>query len=350
MTSPDQRSLQRELDRFAEDGLRRAAGHGEDYRELWRALARATASGKRIRPALMLAAYEAFGGRDGAVATRVAAALELLHTALLAHDDVIDGDLVRRGAANVSGTFVERAAARGADASGQAVFGLAAGVLAGDLALVAATRQLALCGADAATTRRLLDLLDDALHVSAAGELADVALSIGGTPEVGVLGDVITMEERKTAVYSFQLPLQAGAVLAGAPEATVERLGEVGRLAGIGFQLFDDVLGVFGDESRTGKSALGDLREGKMTPLLVHARSTELWPTIAPYVGDRTLDEERAGLVRAMLVECGSRAFVERLADSYVSAALAAVDGLDLDPSLLAELSTLTERLMGSAA
>jgi geranylgeranyl diphosphate synthase type II len=342
-------SVQEVLDRFVADGLARAQGHDEDYQQLWRALADATRGGKRLRPALLLAAYDAYGGRDGAVAARAAAAVELLHTALLMHDDVIDGDLVRRGALNVTGTFVERAAARGASAAERATFGLTAGVLAGDLALVAATREIALCGADTETTRRLLDLFTEAVHVSAAGELADVALSIG-PPDGGALADVITMEEHKTAVYSFQLPLQSGAVLAGADDAAVERLGEVGRLAGIGFQLVDDLHGVFGDEARTGKSVLSDLREGKMTPLMAHARSTTAWPQIAPHLGDRTLDEERAQAVRALLVDCGSRDFVEQLADSYVSAALRGAEQLDLAPSLLVELSRLSQRLVGSAA
>jgi geranylgeranyl diphosphate synthase, type II len=343
-------TLQAELDRFVDGGLSRSRRHDADYQELWRAMARATASGKRFRPALLLATHQAFGGVETEVATRVAAALELLHTAFVIHDDVIDGDLVRRGATNVCGTFVERALQRGAGRHGSATLGMAAGVLAGDLALAGATREVALCGADAPTTRRLLDLFEHALFVSAAGELADVALSITSASDVGTLADVITMEEHKTAVYSFQLPLQAGAVLAGAPERTVERLGEVGRLAGIGFQLLDDLQGVFGDPDRTGKSALSDLREGKRTPLMAHARSTSVWPGIVRHLGDRGLDEERADLVRAMLVECGSRDFVERLADSYVSAALRAADELDLDRSLLTELSSLTERILGSAA
>jgi geranylgeranyl diphosphate synthase type II len=342
-------TVQDQLDRFVADGERRAQRYDRDYQQLWSAIADATRSGKRIRPALMLAAYDAYGGRDAEVAARVAAAIELLHSALLMHDDVIDGDLVRRGSLNVSGTFVARATERGADAAGRATFGITAGVLAGDLALVGATREIALCGADDATTRRLLDLFTEAVHISAAGELADVALSIG-PPDVGSLADVITMEEHKTAVYSFQLPLQCGAVLAGAPDDAVQGLGEVGRLAGIGFQLVDDLQGVFGDEARTGKSALGDLREGKTTPLIAHARSTSAWSQIDPHVGDRTLDDERARLVRALLEDCGSRDFVERLADSYVAASLRVAEEAGLAPSLVGELSRLTERLMGSAA
>jgi geranylgeranyl diphosphate synthase type II len=83
---------------------------------------------------------------------------------------------------------------------------------------------------------------------------------------------------------------------------------------------------------------------------MAHARSTTAWPQIAPHLGDRTLDEERAQAVRALLVDCGSRDFVEQLADSYVSAALRGAEQLDLAPALLAELSRLGERLVGSAA
>jgi geranylgeranyl diphosphate synthase type II len=83
---------------------------------------------------------------------------------------------------------------------------------------------------------------------------------------------------------------------------------------------------------------------------MAHARSTSAWPQIVPHLGDRTLDEERACRVRALLVEWGSREFVGQLADSYVSAALRTAEQLDLAPALLAELSRLSEHLVGSAA
>ncbi len=338
-----------ELERFAADGVDHARSFSADYQHLWTALQRATRSGKRLRSNLLMAAYRAHGGQDEAVASRVAAAVELLHTAFVIHDDVIDKDLRRRGSPNVSGSFVARAARRGVDAEGRATAGLAAGVLAGDLALVGALREVALCGADPQTTRQLIDQLTEAVQVSAAGELDDVAMSLYPTDDTS-LGDVITMEERKTAVYSFQLPLQAGAVLAGAPTDSVETLGTVGRLAGIGFQLVDDLRGVFADEGVTGKSALGDLREGKLTPLIAHARGTEAWAELSAYVGDPDLDAEGAATARRILEACGSRGFVEELANSYLAAALAAADQTTLTPLLLTELTDLCQRILQSAA
>ncbi|UMG93394.1 polyprenyl synthetase family protein [Nocardioides sp. TF02-7] len=176
------------------------------------------------------------------------------------------------GRLNVSGTFRAEAAAAGATTEQAGAFGAAAGILAGDLALAAAVRAVATCGAPVATVHRLLDLLDLALHTSAAGELADVRLALSSAAPS--LQASLAMEAQKTSAYSFVLPLQAGAVLAEADDFTVERLGDAGRALGAAFQLTDDLLGVFGDPAITGKSATSDLRAGKQTPLLVHARST----------------------------------------------------------------------------
>ncbi|WP_457207060.1 polyprenyl synthetase family protein, partial [Nocardioides sp. P5_C9_2] len=271
------------LRRLLEQGRVRAAATDPDHARLWDALTAATEGGKRFRPALVTAAHDALGGTASAAAAQTGAAVELLHTALVIHDDVIDGDDVRRGRPNVSGTFRGYAVAAGAPPEEADALGRTAGILAGDLALAAAIRAVATCGTPPDVTHRLLDLFDAALHTTAAGELADVRLSLStGTAS---LPESLAMEEQKTSAYSFALPLQAGAVLAGADDATVGRLGEAGRVLGIAFQLVDDLLGVFGDPARTGKSATSDLRAGKQTPLLAHARSTVEWERIRTFVG-----------------------------------------------------------------
>jgi geranylgeranyl diphosphate synthase, type II len=332
-----------------DDGAARAAGLGDQYRRLWSALADASTGGKRFRPALVVTAHDLLDGGLAGPAARVGAAVELLHTAFVIHDDVIDGDDTRRGRPNVSGTFAAAATSAGADARGARTYADTAGILAGDLALVAAVRTVASCGAPPETVERLLDLIDHTVHVTAAGELADVRLSLDLDAPVS-LGDVLTVCEHKTAVYSFELPLQAGAVLAGADETIVRRLGEIGRLVGIAFQLIDDLQGVFGDEAVTGKSVLSDLREGKHTPLIAHARSTAAWPAIAPHLGDPDLDEARADRVRDLLVECGSRDFIEDLAAGYLDTALTLVREAGLPGEFLDGVSALTLDFLRRAA
>jgi geranylgeranyl diphosphate synthase type II len=126
------------IDDAIDDALRRirhrASELGGGFDALGESVGRATAGGKRFRPALVAASFTAFGG-DGdecAALYPVAAAFELLHTAFVVHDDVIDHDTVRRGIPNVAGEFRARARERGADTAGAAILGDAAAILAGE--------------------------------------------------------------------------------------------------------------------------------------------------------------------------------------------------------------------------
>ncbi len=319
------------LQRLLDHGRARAAAVDPHHERLWDALVAATEGGKRFRPALVIATHDALGGASPDAAAEVGAAIELLHTAFVIHDDVIDDDHLRRGRPNVSGTFRTRGEALGASDQG-AGYGLTAAILAGDLALAAAVRAVALCGAGPDVVRRLLDLFDAALHTTAAGELADVRLTLDRDPVT--LAESLTMEEHKTGAYSFALPLQAGAVLAGADAATTAHLDGVGRAMGVAFQLVDDLIGVFGDPAHSGKSATCDLRTRKQTPLLVHARSTAQWEAISGYVG-RDLDGDELDDVRTLLTSSGSRTFVEELAEQHLASARSGVAALGISLDLL---------------
>ncbi len=326
------RTTDEALARLLRDGQIRAAAIDPAHARLWEAVAAATEGGKRFRPALVTAAHNALRGARPDAAATVGAAVELLHTAFVIHDDVIDGDDVRRGRLNVSGTFTSRTLAAGAAADEAAGLGRAAGILAGDLALAAAIRAVATCGAPTDVVHRLLDLFDVALHTSAAGELADVRLSLHLDPVS--LPESLAMEEQKTSAYSFALPLQAGALLAGADDRTVRRLGEAGLMLGVAFQLVDDLLGVFGDPAQTGKSATSDLRSRKQTPLLIHATSTPEWEEIRGYVG-RELTAQELSEAQRLLTACGSRRFVEDLADAHLASARTVVSELGISTDLV---------------
>ena len=333
------------LDWLLNDGRTRAAAINPAHARLWGAVAAATEGGKRFRPALVTAAHDALRGTCAAAAAQVGAAVELLHTALVIHDDVIDGDEVRRGCPNVIGTFSSQARAAGAAPGEDTEFGRAAGILVGDLALAAAIRAVATCGAATGVVHRLLDLFDATLHTTAAGELADVRLSL----RVGSasLAESLAMEEQKTSAYSFALPLQAGALLAGADDRTVARLGEAGLMLGVAFQLVDDLIGVFGDPARTGKSTTSDLRTRKQTPLLVHATSTSSWEEIRAFIG-RDLTAEELTQTRQLLTAAGSRRYVEELAEAHLVGARAVVAELGISSDLIPDVTAGLTVLAGS--
>jgi geranylgeranyl diphosphate synthase type II len=333
------------LARFFSLAKIRAAALGPQYEQLWQTLENNTIGGKRFRPRMVMAAYQSLGGTDIEAAAYVGAAFELLHTALIVHDDVIDRDFVRRGFPNISGTYRNRALSRGSSEAAAEHSGVSAAVIAGDLALFNAYRLVDRSGVGDELRSRLLDVMDDALFASAAGELIDVDFALADSmPSVD---DILSMERLKTAVYSFESPLQAGAILAEADEEVVTALGDFGRELGIAYQVVDDLLGVFGAEAETGKSIIGDLREGKRTVLISYATSTDVWPMIESLVGNPELDEDGAGIVRQALIDCGARTFAADLAQHYANRALARLAEPYIPAALRDELMPVADAVLG---
>ncbi|GAB4086277.1 polyprenyl synthetase family protein [Myceligenerans cantabricum] len=326
------------------DRIQRAGPLGEHYARLWRRLERASRGGKRLRPRLLLDAHQAFGAPCPDDATTAAAAFELLHTALLLHDDIIDRDLRRRGRPTVAAEFAADASAAGLSPDGASDWGEASGILGGDLLLGAAHALVARVGPE----RRagLADIVDESLFRAAAGEHDDVAFGLGAasaTPD-----RVVRMMENKTACYSFAAPLRAGAALAGAGAGASAELERVGIALGVLYQLRDDLIGVFGDSRRTGKSATGDLRQGKRTLLVAFAEEHAAWRAVQHLWGDPQLDETGAEALRTALVTSGARDATVDLIDLMRRDAVTTIGETSLPAGLrrpLAELAgTLAER------
>ena len=333
------------LARFFTLAETRAATMGPQYVRLWEALETSTRGGKRFRPGMVMAAYSALGGTDTEAAAYVGAAFELLHTALIVHDDVIDHDFMRRGVPNLSGTYRDEAIANGMSERAAEHSGISAAVIAGDLALFNSYRLIDRSGVSGEVRARLLDVMDEALFASAAGEMIDV--DFASAPEVPRVDDILTMERLKTAVYSFECPLQAGAILAGAGEDVVATLGDFGRELGIAYQIVDDLLGVFGATAETGKTTTGDLREGKRTVLIAYAASTREWVEVEHLFGDENLTDEDAERLRLALSNCGARSFTEGLARYYANRALARLAEPHILPALRAELHPVADVVLG---
>ncbi|NEN06050.1 polyprenyl synthetase family protein [Diaminobutyricibacter tongyongensis] len=325
-----------------------AAHYGSEYEHLWQAASRASAGGKRLRPMLVLVAHGGVHGSDAAQAVELAVAFELLHTAFLLHDDVIDGDEVRRGVPNVVGEFGLDARRRAISEARAEQWGRTAAILAGDLLIHYSQSLVARLDVDRDTRIALLDVLDRGVFVTAAGELADVSYSVGVTEPR--LTDALDMTERKTAAYSFEAPLIAGAILGGADRECIRALGEYGRLLGVAFQLGDDLLGTFGAEGVTGKSVVNDLREGKETPLVSFARATDEWARVDDLFGRPDLSPKEADRLRSALELCGARAFVESLVADHVRDAVAALDVAAVPAGLASQLEGFAGTCIGRAS
>lgn len=307
-----ERALQRLLDRT-----------GHRARPIVEAAVQTATGGKRFRPRLVLESYLAFSGErppPQAVAD-IAAGFELLHTAFVIHDDVIDQDVVRRGKPNVSGIFRERAESAGAASHDAILLGDAASILAGDILLYEATRLIASAPVPAARRDGLLDLLDQAILTSAAGELADVEYAV--LPGPPAPDAVMAAARDKTAVYSFSAPLQAGALLAGCDGAAQETLAAAGESLGLAFQLVDDLIGAFGTMRQAGRPPGSDLRERKETVLIALARLGDDWPVVEKALAQAGDGETGLSAAQNALDDSGVRLQVERLIDMTLGLAKA---------------------------
>lgn len=217
------------------------------------------AGGKRIRPHLTIVGY---GSADDRIIP-VAAAQELIHIAMLMHDDIIDQDDMRHGIANINGRYSTHY--REYVSPQRAMhYANSAGILAGDCMLSEAYQVISSSSFDASVTRKLINQLHLSIFEVIGGELLDVEASF----VQGVDFDPLKIYRYKTASYSFIGPLISGAYCAGTDEREVEKLRTFATNLGIAFQIQDDLLGVFGDEQETGMSSLSDLREGKETLLV----------------------------------------------------------------------------------
>ena len=183
--------------------------------------------------------------------------------------------------------------------------------------------------------------MHEAVFASAAGELEDLLFSLA--PDAAELQEVLDMERLKTAAYSFEAPLKAGALLAGAAPAQAAALAGVGRRIGVAYQVVDDVLGTFGEPATTGKSVESDLREGKRTVLTAYAAGqVEFEAALAAFRrGEAGLDRVRQALRRG-----GAEAHALDLAAGLVSAALELTAALELDPPLRTELTRICNHIL----
>ncbi|MFG3703191.1 polyprenyl synthetase family protein [Micromonospora sp. NPDC047670] len=301
------------------------------------------AGGKRLRPTF---AYWGWRGVVGGAeplppVLPALAALELLHTFALVHDDVMDASATRRGRPTVHTALAARHAAAGHRGDPRR-FGEAVAVLVGDLCMVWADRLLAHAALPPA---RLLDVrrcYDQMRVETVAGQYLDV---LGESDAANWTVDrALRVARYKTASYTVQRPLLFGACLAGVgtDAPLIAAYTRYGLAVGEAFQLCDDLLGVYGDPAATGKPAGDDLRTGKPTALLMLARQ------LATPTQRRALDGLRPGAgdgeiarLAGLVAETGAVDRVERMISDRVAEALAALDTASIDGTARTALTGL---------
>ncbi|MBX7196849.1 MAG: polyprenyl synthetase family protein [Sandaracinaceae bacterium] len=275
--------------------------------------------GKRLRPAVLFAAYRAVarGDEEPAALVRLACALELLQSYLLIHDDWMDRDDERRGGPAVHAALRAQV--------GDAHLGDALAILAGDLASAYAWELMVEACAS----------LPCAPALTAAFVRMHQEVVLGQELDLVATRDVSRMQKLKTGSYTVEGPLRMGAILGGASAVELERLEAFGTPLGEAFQVRDDLLGAFGDPAKTGKPRGNDLRAGKRTVLVLECERASLpeeRALLASVLGRAQASDTEVHAVLAMLERTGVRARVEDRLRHLLDQARGALAGNTLVP------------------
>jgi len=281
------------LDQVSRQVTEQIAGeYGEKYVDVWSAfVAVLTRGGKRLRGVLASFAYRAFGGQDENTAREAAAIIELLHACLLVVDDVADQSDLRRGgptAHRILEKYHNQHTLKG-DAHH---YGKSQAVNVGLTGQNLAFSRLADLKLDGEILVRAFKLLNDSLIKTGLGQIGDINNEVFASDSEN---DAMQVMQLKTAHYSFVMPFYFGATLAGAEIKNMQTFESYLVNIGIAFQIYDDVIGTFGDIDKTGKSNRDDIMEGKRTLLVVHALSHATptsRQTIERALGNRQLADE----------------------------------------------------------
>ncbi|HET90140.1 MAG TPA: polyprenyl synthetase family protein [Chloroflexi bacterium] len=283
-------------------------------------------AGKRIRPVLCLLTCEACGG-NWEQALPAGAAIELVHNFSLIHDDIQDRDTTRRGRPTVWALWGD---AQGINA-GNALFALAQLTLLHSVErdvpatrVVAAMRLLNQTCVDLTVGQHLDISFEDRTDVSSA--------------------DYLTMIEGKTAAL-VACACEMGGLIAAAPPSQRDLLRSFGRHLGLAFQMRDDILGIWGDSSVTGKPVGADISRRKKSLPILHGLETS--PPLRHLFAQETLSQEDVHRATALLQETGSRAYTEHLEREHHDQATTALEQAALHSPAAEALRELVDRLLG---
>ena len=280
--------------------------------------------GKRMRPILLLLAYQLFD-EDVQKAIKPSLAIEFFHNFTLLHDDIMDKAPVRRGKATVHTKWSENVA-----------------ILSGDAMLIQSYKYL--CDLPPDKLIKCLDVFNKMALQVCEGQQFDMDFEIQAEVD---MGSYLKMIELKTAVL-LGAALKMGAIIGGSNEKQSDALYEFGRNIGIAFQLKDDLLDVFGDKQTFGKQVGGDIIASKKTCLYLKALSLsegkQKMELVNLYSSQSLNDIEKVERVKTIYKSMDIKEHIDNLIDYYYSEAIKSLNFINADLTELELFASLLKK------
>jgi geranylgeranyl diphosphate synthase, type I len=297
--------------------------------------------GKGIRGVLTVLGAELYGNKDNGILT-VASAMELIHSSLLIHDDIIDDDEMRRGFPTIFKQYSDDG--ERLNLKKPKFYGQSMGICAGDIGLYFAILQISESDIEITTKNHLISLITSEISKTAVAEMMDVLF--GFSSEETQAADIQTVYLYKTGRYTFSLPLMLGGIYAGKALSELKTVEEYGEHLGIVFQIVDDWLGLFADEAELGKPIGSDIRENKKTlirQMLFSKVGNEDKKTLENIFGKEHLTIEDIQIVRKAILLNGIKNDIDIIITEKSEKALALVETLEVESKYKEILKSLVE-------
>ncbi len=286
--------------------------------------------GKRLRPALMFYGYMGVGGDRRKEILQASISVELIHTFLLIHDDIIDRDNKRHGVMTTHLKYENMHKSLFWNDSSEH-FGTAMAIIIGDMVAALGNQALYCSKFKADILIKALRKLQEVVANTVIGEAKDVLISFRGDATEKEILDVCNL---KTAKYTIESPLQLGAILANADEELLRQISKLAIPMGIAFQIQDDILGVFGSEKKIGKPVGSDIAEGKQTILVSQVRKMgdkDQVREINSMLGKSKITIDEVEKFRNIIIETGSLDYAKDLVKKYIKKSKEEILKVDLN-------------------
>ncbi|MFC1789905.1 polyprenyl synthetase family protein [Patescibacteria group bacterium] len=333
------------LDRFFQkeiDEAKRISPLCREALEIYREFMR---GGKMARGALTCLGYQSAGGKNQKAIIQASVAVEIIHSFLLIHDDWIDGDLTRRGKPTVYTQYGKLHAQRIKKGEGKR-WAASMAITLGDVGNWLGYLLLSEASFPADLKIKAMISLGNNLKKTGYGQFLDFTYDLKPGFD---WNKILKIRKLKTAYYTLVMPLQVGICLAGGSQKQLNAAEKYGFPVGIAFQIQDDYLGFFGDETKTGKSASADLREGKKTLLI--ARALEVLKgqekkRFKKAIGNRKISSEELGVVRKLLLDSGVVGYCQQIAEDLAQKGKKEIPSLSKQKNLQETYSSLADYLV----
>lgn len=303
--------------------------------------------GKRVRPALMIAGYEGVGGKDFDKVLPASLSIEALQSYLLIHDDIMDEDGLRRGKGTLHKMY-EKLHRKNYGGDDSKKYGENMGIIAGDIANSFAVNQIAKSDFPPEIKVKAMKKFEQIHRHTGYGQVLDVTFNQKNVDEI-TKDDVMTLHYLKTAQYTMAGPLELGAIFGRGSEEQKEMLKEYGVKVGKAFQVYDDMLGLFGNKEKLGKPVDSDLKEGKRTLLILKAIENgdeEQKKTILDLLGKKDITESEVREIRQIVKDTGSYDYSRKLTVRLAEEGKEALNKDLIDPEIVDFLMGLADYII----